>query len=356
MNTPIPFNPSTNQWRNYVLGYTNQLTDEKSTWIESVKKDFKTSLNYFPVNKNLDTSKFYDCWIYDGNRDQKLLGNKEFVSYPYDTVIFDIGDYIGFTYGDEYENWLITSIDKTQLYNVSGKLERCVADLKWVDNNGKLQSYPCALKDMVTRGTPDFSKSIIIPQGYITVTVQQNDDTNLITKNMRFLFGVTNNYTPFRIVTVNNFSKTKSITFEMRVDSIAPEDDIVNGIAKNTYNIAPSPTPSGKSYILSPTSVVSQDSSNNKLYYGTVNQGTDNEQTFAINAYNNGIVQSDTFTIAVSSQNTVPNSNYTLTVVDGNTFKILNNQEYMDSKLIITCTDNIDNTVIELDVLLGGEF
>ena len=217
MNTPIPYSQSTNQWRNSVLGYTNKLSDEKNQWINAIKQDFKTNLNYVSVTKNLDLTKTYDTWIYDGNREDKILGNKQFLSWPYDTLQFDIGDYIGFQYGDNYENWLITSIDKSRSWNVTGKIDRCVADLKWVDKDGKVQSYPCVVKE-ATRVTPDFSKLVITQQGYVTVIVQENTDTDLLKINNRFLFGVTNNYTAFRVDLINNFTKTRSISLNMRVD------------------------------------------------------------------------------------------------------------------------------------------
>ena len=340
MNTPIPYFQSTNQWRNSVLGYTNKLSDEQNQWIDAIKQNFKTNLNYFSITKNLDMSKIYDVWIYDGNREDKILGNKQFLSYPYDTLQFNIGDYIGFQYGDEYENWLITSLDKTQLYNVTGKIDRCVADLKWIDNAGKVQSYPCVVKE-ATRVAPDFNKLIITQQGYVTVIVQENADTDLLKINNRFLFGVPNNFTAFRIDLINNFTKTRSISLNMRVDTLASEDDLVNGIASNNNKITPVPPVSGKSNMISPS-------------VNTIYQGSDNEQTFTVYAWSNSIQQTDTFTVAISG---VPTSYYILTVVNGNTFKILNNHGiYMDAKLHIVCTNTVDNTIVTMDVLLGGDF
>lgn len=340
MNYPIPYSQNTNEWRNYVLGYTNNLSDEKQQWIDAIKQDFKTNLSYFPVTKNLDMSKTYDAWIYDGNREDKILGNKQFLSYPYDTLQFDIGDYVGFQYGDNYENWLITSIDKSRLWNVTGKIDRCVADLKWVDKDGKVQSYPCVVKE-ATRVTPDFNKLVITQQGYISVIVQENVDTDLLKINNRFLFGIPNNYTAFRVDLINNFTKTRSITLNMRVDTIAAEDDLVNGIASNNNKITPVPPVSGKQDLITPN-------------VNTIYQGTDNIQTFNVYAYSNSVKQTDIFTVAISG---VPSSYYNLTVVDGNTFSIVNNYGmYMDSKLHILCTDTVDNSTVSMDVVLGGDF
>jgi hypothetical protein len=346
---------SSNQNRNRILGYTNQLSDEKNQLIYKIKENFKNNLDYFPVTKDFDTSTTYDALIFDGNRDQKVLGFKQFVSFPYDTLQFDIGNYVSFQYGDEYENWLITSLDKAQLWNVNGDIERCVSILKWIDDNGDLQSYPCVIKDTSGRiMMPDFNGLLVTQNGYIKIAIQENADTDLIKNNDRFLFGIPNNYTAFKVDLANNYTKTKSLTFDLYITQLSPNDDIINGIAWNDVTgnkPQPVPSPTGKSYILTSDGNITQDKDNPNLYTTTILQGSNHTHTFHIDTYNNNVQQTDIFTVTSSG---VPTSNYSLNIIDGNTFTITNNQKYTDNKLKVICTDTSDNTTVELDVLLGG--
>lgn len=355
MNYPHSHSWSTNQWRNYVLGYTNTLTDEQNALTDQIKDSFRTQLDYFPVTKNLDTTVTYDALIYDGTKDTNIYGSKYFTSYPYDTVQFDIGDYVSFQYGNEYENWLITTLDVTQKYAVTGKIDRCTANLRWTDESGNTKSWPCVVEDYANHVMPEFNRIMIAQRGYMRIIVQQNDDTNTIKLNDRFLFGVSNNYTAFKVSLVSNFTKTKSIMFDMYVDTLSPNDDTVNGIASNDRDgITPAPTPptTGTAYVISSTDT-DLSTTDNVVYNCQVKQGTDNKCVFNVYTYINNVKQSDTFSIVASN---VPSENYMLVINSGNAFTVTNNQMYNDAMLIITCTDDTNGTVAILNILLGGEF
>ena len=113
MREPLPINYTCNQKRNQTLGVTNTLKSEEDQWVEAIKENFLTGLDYTKVYKNLDMTQTYDTWVFNGNKDEKNLGSyKKFLSYPYTQLQFDIGDYVSFTYGGSIHNWLITSLDK----------------------------------------------------------------------------------------------------------------------------------------------------------------------------------------------------------------------------------------------------
>lgn len=244
MNQPMQIYQSTNQWKNSMLGTTSTATDRVDQLVFKLKEDFKNNVNYFSIIKNLDTTKLYDAWIYDGNKDKKLFGQKEFYSYPYSPVVFDCGDYVSYQYGDSQDDWLITSLDKANYYEVHGQLSRCTTSLKWKDGSGTIHEYPCAVNDFSTRQTLLSSDQLLIPKTYQMVDTQLNDNTVLISTGYRFLFGVPNHYVAYKVITPMCYTKTNLVRISLIQDQIQPnKDDIISGIAYNEDVISNNPTP-----------------------------------------------------------------------------------------------------------------
>ncbi|WP_459586059.1 hypothetical protein, partial [Enterobacter asburiae] len=67
----------------------------------------------------------------EGNSDDKTLGYKKMLSYPYQTLQFGIGDYIHFKYlhirdvPQKWTTWLLISLDTLRLFNVNGRMVPC---------------------------------------------------------------------------------------------------------------------------------------------------------------------------------------------------------------------------------------
>lgn len=295
---------------------------------QQINDGFTDTIDYHFVEKS-DGTKQGLIIVHEKDKHKKSIKSR-----PDETI--DYGCY----YKWNNVNWLVINVDSDNQLYVSAEMQECNNYLKWIDKDGKTQSYPC-ISEEITKVSPNYNKLVITQQGDIVVTVQQNADTNLLTINTRFLFGIQNNYSAFRIDFVDNFTESGLLVLYMRVDTLAAEDDLVNGIASNNNKITPIPPVSGKQDLITPN-------------VNTIYQGTDNIQTFNVYAYSNSVKQTDTFTVAISG---VASSYYTLKVIDGNTFSIVNNYGmYMDTKLHILCTDKVDNSTAIMDVVLGGDF
>ena len=203
MILPIPNNQSCVSKIEKILWNSGTLESEEEQLVDGIKQNFFRNLDYTIVHKNLDYTKDYDAWIFQGNKDDKILGSfKEFLSYPYATHQFDIGDYVSFDYGGDIHDWLITSLDKKLYYDVKGRIERCNITLKWQDIEGVIYSYPAVAKEKLTGNKFDFSSDININQGKLTINVRYNENTRLISINKRFLFG--DPYQAFKVISLVN--------------------------------------------------------------------------------------------------------------------------------------------------------
>lgn len=334
MRISLPYSLSTNQARNNILGMSGIKSNEEDQWVEKIKESFYQNLDYTQVTKNFVSATPLDCWIYDGNKTDKVLGSfKELYSYPYNPHVFEIGNYISFSYGGDTHDWLITTLDKQLYYNVNGRIERCNITLKFLDSNGNLKSYPAVARDELKRALFDFKEYIITPQGYLNIVTQVNSDTKTIKRNQRFLFG--DPYQAFKCVAIINYTDTNTIGLELMVDEISPEDDLVNGIANGLNISSISSTPTTGNFIL-PSNITS-----------IIQNVT---QIYTVNHFVNGTANSDTFTI---TENGALNSFYQLSVINGNSFSI-KSLGYTSTPLVVICTNNSDSSTVSISINLKG--
>ena len=391
------------------------LTDSEIAQCEmaqQIKDNFKQQPNYHQVYKNLDNSTMYDVLITNGSVKDKSVGYKMLISYPYDTFVFDSGDYVNFTYGGVDTTWLLTSIDKTYLYDTKGRIERCNNDLKWIDQFGNIQSYKCVILDALKEDRVKDNKTIMISDGYIMVEVQENNDTKLIRDNKRFIF----NGNAYKVRSVINFVDTNTMTFVMVTDTINNEtDDLVNNIANAygyTYEISINQSDFeqsvGYTSSLSYTLLLNGNESNEAVEWissneeiATINNNGEIELldegsiTFTVRMVNNpsisdsitvtstaipsgiseniispniteilqedtqiytvynyvdNVQTSDEFTVSLSG---ALNKYYTFTLIDNNTFSI-KSLGYTSTKLNVLCTNNTDVTTVSTQIQLKG--
>ena len=233
MILPIPNNQSCVKKIEDTLWTSGTQENEAQQWSNAIKQNFFRSLDYTVVHKNLDYTKDYDAWVFQGNKDDKILGSfKEFLSYPYDTRQFDIGDYISFDYGGDIHDWLLTSLDKKLYYDIKGRIERCNIRLKWQDKNGTIFDYPSVAKEELTRDMFDFNSAININSGKLMINVRYDENTRLIPINKRFLFGSPDQ--AFKVIAIVNYTDTAILGLTMIIDNISPYDDLNLNIAN--YN------------------------------------------------------------------------------------------------------------------------
>jgi hypothetical protein len=411
MRTPLPNNPTEIQIINNILGNSGILKNEESQLTEQIKESFFRNLNYTKVTKNFETQS-YDVWIYDGDTKDKDVPYKRLLSYPYQTIQFERGDYVHFTYGNTSTTWLIGSLDSQYLYNVNGRIFSCNNILKWVDENENLIEYPCVVRDKANNGRFEFNNNIIIPKSYVYVDVQTNSDTSKVKEDRRFMF----NGVPFRTVFVEKFTAGGIITLTIERDQInTATDNVELNIAdyyKNQYEISINQANFeqivGGTGILTttltlndvainkPIEWVSSNTNigtiNNNGNYQLLNSGSvtftarmaDNiyindsinvnvisvssgvkenkiepqileikQNTvvdYTVFSYLDNIAQSDVFSIMSSGVNS---SKYVLTITDGNHFSV-KSLGYDSVPLVVQCTNLIDSTTTSISIQLKG--
>lgn len=299
---------------------------------EVTQTNFFDSTDYRKVYKNFNYNDSIDTWIYEGNTEDKLVGYKLIQSYPYDTVKFKIGDYIHWNSDNstQLSTWLITSLDSQYLYNVKGRMLLCNNNLKWQDENGNINCYPCVIKDTLTYTNLKWgSKGLVEQGGDIVVMVQKNNITSEISVNDRFLF----NSVAFKVKQFFDELNPNYMQLYMTKSAELQDDNIDTNIAANNPPVADAPS---NGIFISPNL--------SEILEGET-------QTFTVYNYVNGNTNTDSFTITVSG---VPTTNYTLTIINNNSFSIVNNNQYSKNPLIITALDNESQESITQQIWLGG--
>ena len=392
---------------------TSESTLKQDGMEQQIKDNFESQPNYHQVYLNTDLATLYKVLIAKGNTKDKVVGYKILTSYPYDTYVFDSGDYITWTYGGETSVWLLTSIDKTYLYNVNARIRRCNNDLKWIDSNGEIPSYKCVVYDEIEVSIKDDEK-LMIAEGSILVEAQSNSDTLLINENQRFIF----NGKAYKTSQVINIFDNNIIRLIMELDVVNDDlDDLANNIANVnsydyqinineesfeqivgytdtlTYNLTLDNEDVAKDteWVSSDESIATIDNNGNiqLLAVGTVTftvrmaDNTDVSDTLTITVvgtlpstesnqilpnvtnilqgdtqiytvckYVDNVANSDTFTITVNDI-TDASYYYTLNIIDGNTFCVTS-LRYLPTDLIVTCTNDNDATTTSITINLKG--
>lgn len=297
------------------------------------KENFKASTDYRVVYKNFDYIKTYDTWIYEGNDKDKIVGYKYLQSYPYDTPQFKIGDYVHWNFNHkELSTWILISLDTQYLYNVKGRMLQCNNSLRWVDSNGELNCYPCAIEDAFTYTNFKWgSKGVVEDGGDIVVIVQRNKYTSKITVNDRFMF----NEVSFKVKQIFDELNPDYMEIYMMKNPVLNADDEKENIAANKKS---EPDIKLQGNVLTP------DISEILL-----------NETAEFNVYNyvNGTKTEDTFTINISN---VPNKYFEFNSINGNQFTIKNIKQYQINPLKIQYVNDNTNETNYKEIWLGGNW
>jgi len=153
-----------------------------------VVNSFYEQPGYVECYKNADPSMPYEIIVMDGDKQDKTVGYKRLLSYPYSEVQFAIGDYVHFDYGGDASIWLLTTLDKQFTFEVKGRIFLCEHALNW--NIGATPtSYPCYISDSLISFQDEQMKNVALPSGNIVAYAQNNLATDQITVNTRFVIG-----------------------------------------------------------------------------------------------------------------------------------------------------------------------
>lgn len=334
MLTPTKVQTKTNCVRmiNNLL-HSNLEDDANSQITELTEENFGNSTDSRTVYKNFDYNTAYQAWIYEGNDEDKIVGYKYFQSYPYDTPKFKIGDYIHWNFNhQELSTWILTSLDTQYLYNVKGRMLQCNNTLRWKDENGNLNCYPCVIEDALTYTNFKWGNSGVVQTGGdIVVIVQKNEYTSKINVNDRFLFDEVG----FRVKQFFNELNPNYLELYMMKAPELQGDDLSNNLAINEN---PETDVTLDGIILLPDV--------KEILLGKT-------VTFNVFNYTNGQRENDTFTINIKD---VPQKYYNLNITSGNIFSLENLEQYQNNPLLIECVNDITGNIISKQIWLGGNW
>lgn len=319
-----------------IMDIMNKGDSLKDSTSDIVQDGFEDAVDFEWVYKNMDYDKKYKTWIMEGNSDDKTLGYKKMLSYPYQTLQFGIGDYIHFNYlhirdiPQKWTTWLLISLDTLRLFNVNGRIVPCNQTLNMSTSKGVV-SYPCNFEDTMKYTTLDMGQhGFVEPNCDIVVYVQNNKDTKNVYINQRFLF----NGRAYIVIQYNNSINNGLLKLFMNKVSEQPEDDLEKDVAWNGNNYTPT-------YInginITPSDVTS------------LKQGE--SQEYEVRYYSNEKPNDDAFEITSMG---VPQQYYSIENVGNNKFTIKCNKQYRANSLTIKLKDIENQEVKDLEIWLRG--
>lgn len=252
---------------------------------------------------------------------------------------------LGYMYQFDDNYWLTINSDIYKFVTASACIRRCnnvLSRYLYDENNNKtLYMEPCIIDYKISRDLFKYSEDIILPEGVIQVTTQNNNNTKTIKINDRFIF----NGQPFKVQRINSYLRDKTMVadsvpllyFSMFKDQISPQDDLVNNIADGLA--IPNVT---TSIVISPNTP------------DTVKILQGDSQAYSVYKYDSNNNQlNNTFTITASG---CDSSYYILTVADGNNFNVHNIKGDGGEYLTVTCIDNTDSISESITIRLAGEW
>ena len=86
--------------------------------------------------------------------------------------------------------WLIQNTEILKNLAIAATARRCNNTLRWTDENGQIHDEECVIDYNIARAIDSTStKDPTLPEGFIKIRCQLNDDTDTIITGQRFLFG-----------------------------------------------------------------------------------------------------------------------------------------------------------------------
>jgi hypothetical protein len=180
---------------------------------------------------------------------------------------------LGTRYYFDNNYWITINSEIIKNFAASATIRRCNNMLRWVDEYGTLYEEPCAIEYAIksVRDSIRVGSEPVLPEGYVEVYAQLNNQTRKIKDAQRFLFGNTDHWVCYKVYGggLRNFLNQKTtdntsaamLRLYMNVNyDNTDNDDLVNGICdvyKNVYSLSISPSSVtgnvGQSFELVPT-------------------------------------------------------------------------------------------------------
>lgn len=167
--------------------------------------------------------------LLNGNQKQVFIdSSSDFNTFTIKSLpddFFFLGDIIFW----ENCNWLVTSIKEEKNIYTKGKMQKCVYILKWLNEDGNIDTCPCVIKN----GTSETEENSFIVFGINKMVgyVPYNKSTLKIFKGQRFF--IDNNTlspTPYKIVGVDNVTNVNDdhgyIVLTFDEDVLVKEDNV----------------------------------------------------------------------------------------------------------------------------------
>lgn len=326
-NTPSNYNNSREYYEQNLLDKINDTYQYASNTYSIGKETSFGSLSFNPVLCRV-------CHAIDP-KTGKNLGD-DFKDLKFFTL--DPKRIMGERYEFENSIWITTNTDNYHYSTQSAIIRRCNNTLNYINSNGDIVREPCIVGYSIKYANIYYNTAVEIPQGTISITLQNNENTKNIQINDRFILGSSvfkvKNVTDYLRSDTYIFGSVPIIELEVYMDAISPDDNFDLGIAgmSKYSDIYPNETVLN-GFVVEPKE--------RKIYKG---------DTVSFSCYNyiKNIKQSDTFTFTPSG---VDSNFYVFDIINGNEFSItcLNNSNKF---LEITCTNGEQVETISIE--LGG--
>lgn len=327
-----------------------------NTWIDHFQtfldQDFLNAPDVFTIQEEstLGSNVYTDVVVRINKAINLSTGQK--LGDDFKLLLFQDVDHssaIGGKYYFENNYWIVINTDTMKTLGASCMIRRCNNVLRWITPEGMQYSEPCSIDYEVSFPRDKPSKdNPVLPGGDINVYCQQNERTNLIHNNQRFLFGNSQNRVAYKVfgAGIRNFLNLQTedddsasfLMIRMGVDYVNETvDDVTNGIADRyaTYNAF------SASAVGNPYDIVVDPATSNILEGDTT--------SYNVQYYSGSVAVSGSFIFTVSGS-LVPTDNYTFSVVDGNNFTVTNNERYFGDTLDILSSGSSGSRIINLNL------
>jgi len=251
-------------YKYYKSGSPTFFSDPKQKWVSGynafVDQQFSYASDYYIIQEEavFTSGSLTDIGVRIKRSIDSGTGAK--LGDDFKTIVFQDTDHtagIGYKYYFNDNYWLATHSEIIKGITNSITVQRCNSVLRWVDSSGNSFSEPCVINYDINRASDmNLGKNMTLPEGFIRLYSQLNDNSTLIKEGQRFLIGRVENRVCYAVYGggKRNFlnqetlddSSGNLLQLILGVGMINDEtDDIINGIAdryKVVYDITTVPT------------------------------------------------------------------------------------------------------------------
>ena len=133
------------------------------------------------------------------------------------------------------DTWLIVRLESENIVYQKWIAEKCNSNLKWIDENGAIRSYPCIFYFNTKSNFGVEEKPImVLPDGRRQVVVQNNEHTRKLNRSKRFIFGGV----AYKVIDFDTVSDPGLVNLSLEEDQIKSTDNLDLGIADYFSNIS----------------------------------------------------------------------------------------------------------------------